>query len=115
MAVKNLFSGARFVGQAEGERQTYNVFQGDNGYLVAAPRSANNYSVTLVPQEAPEAISRRFKGMRVTVSTLKSQGHRPDLFGEYFDRLNALYVMVALGRARKLKKKLGRAMLFKVK
>jgi hypothetical protein len=61
MAVKNLFSGARFVGQAEGERQTYNVFQGDNGYLVAAPRSANNYSVTLVPQEAPEAISRRFR------------------------------------------------------
>jgi hypothetical protein len=44
--------------------------------------------------------------MQVTVSTLKSQGHRPDLFGEYFDRLNALYVMVALGRARKLKIKL---------
>ena len=29
--------------------------------------------------------------------------------------LNALYVMVALGRARKLKKKLGKAMLFRVK
>jgi hypothetical protein len=49
------------------------------------------------------------------LNTLKSQGHRADLFGQYFDRLNALYVMVALGRARKLKKKLGKAMLFRVK
>jgi hypothetical protein len=67
MAIKSLFSGARFVGQAEGDRQTYSVFQGDNGYLVAAPRSSNNYSVTLVPQEAPEVIGRKFKGERVTV------------------------------------------------
>jgi hypothetical protein len=27
MAVKNLFSGARFIGQAEGERRSYYVFQ----------------------------------------------------------------------------------------
>ena len=115
MAVKNLFSGARFIGQAEGDRQTYYVFQGDSGYLVAAPQSANNYSVTLVQNEVPDVISRKFKGMRVTVSTLKSQGHRADLSGQYFDRLNPLNVMVALGRARKLKKKLGKAMLFRVK
>jgi hypothetical protein len=115
MAVKNLFSGARFIGQAEGERRTYYVFQGDSGYLVATPQSATNYSVTLVQSEAPDVISRKFKGTRVTVNTLKSQGHRADLFGQYFDRLNALYVMVALGRARKLKQKLGRAMLFRVK
>jgi hypothetical protein len=37
------------------------------------------------------------------------------MFRDYFDRLNALYVMVALGRAKKLKKKLGKAMLFRVK
>src|SRR5271170_6509024 len=115
MAVKNLFSGARFIGQAEGDRQTYYVFQGDSGYLVAAPRSANNYSVTLVQNDAPDVISRKFKGTRVTVNTLKSKGRRADLFGQYFDRLNALYVMVALGRAKKLKRKLGRAMLFRVK
>ncbi len=115
MAVKNLFSGARFIGQAEGERRSYYVFQGDSGYLVATPQSPRNYSVTLVENEAPDVISRKFKGKQVTVSTLKSQGHRADLFGQYFDRLNALYVMVALGRARKLKKKLGKAMLFRVK
>jgi hypothetical protein len=115
MAVKNLFSGARFIGQAEGDRRSYYVFQSDSGYLVATAQSPRNYSVTLVHTEVPDVINRKFKGKQVTVSTLKSHGHRADLFGEYFDRLNALYVMVALGRARKLKKKLGRAMLFRVK
>jgi hypothetical protein len=115
MAIKSLFSGAKYIGQAEGDRQTYYVFEGDSGFLVTAPRSSNNYSVTLVQREAPEVISRKFKGMRVTVGTLKSQGHRADLFGEYFNRLNSLYVMVALGRANKLKKKVGKAMVFKVK
>jgi len=51
----------------------------------------------------------------VTVSMLKSKRNRSGMFRDYFDRLNALYVMVALGRARKLKKKLGKAMLFRVK
>jgi hypothetical protein len=115
MAIKHLFSGARCIGQAEGDRRSYYVFQGESGYLVATPQSARNYSVTLVQNEAPEVITRKFKGKQVTVNTLKSQGRRADLFGQYFDRLNALYVMVALGRARKLKKKLGKAMLFKVK
>jgi len=115
MAVKSLFSGARFIGQAEGERRSYYVFQGDNGYLVATPQSPRNYSVTLVGNEVPDMISRKFKGKQVTVSTLKSMGSGTGLFRDYFDRLNALYVMVALGRAKKLKKKLGRAMLFRVK
>jgi hypothetical protein len=115
MAIKNLFKDARFIGQAEGDRRSYYVFQSDGGYLVATAQSARNYSVTLVQNEVPDVISRKFKGKQVTVGTLKSQGHRTDLFGQYFDRLNALYVMVALGRARKLKKKLGKAMLFKVK
>jgi hypothetical protein len=115
MGVKNLFSGARFIGQAEGERRSYYVFQGESGYLVATPQSARNYSVTLVQNEVPDVISRKFKGKQVTVNTLKSKGSRAGLFRDYFDRLNALYVMVALGRARKLKKKLGKAMLFRVK
>ena len=39
MTVKHLFSGARFIGEAEGERRTYYVFQGESGYLVATPQS----------------------------------------------------------------------------
>lgn len=86
----------------------------DRGYLVASPQSPRNFSVTLVGNKVPDVISRKFKGKQVTVSMLKWKVPR-GLFQDYFDRLNALYVMVALGRARKLKKKSGRAMLFRVK
>jgi hypothetical protein len=115
MNIRNLFRDARFIGQAVGDRQTYSVFQTASGYLVAAPRSPNNYSVTFVQRAAPEVISRKFHGAQITVNSLKSGTHRPDLFGAYFDRLNALYVIVALGRAKKLKQRMGRAMLFKIK
>ena len=86
MTVKNLFSGAQFVGQAEGERRSYYVFQGERGYLVATPQSARNYSVTLVGNEVPDVISRKFKGKQVMVSALKSKGNRAGLFRDYFDR-----------------------------
>jgi hypothetical protein len=82
--------------------------------LVAAPQAPHSYSVTVIQREASEVISNKFRGAEITVSTLKAKGRRPDLFDRYFDRLNALYVMVALGKARKLKKRLGKAMLFKI-
>ena len=115
MGVKSLFTDAEFIGQAEGDKRSYYVFQAANGYLVAAPQGPNTYSLTVISREAPEVISKKFKGAQVTVNSLKSHARRPDLFGGYFDRLNALYVMVALGKARKLKRRLGKAMLFKIK
>ena len=90
MSIKNLFSGATFVGEAAGDRQTYFVFSVDAGYIVVARRSRNNFSITVVERDAPQAITRKFKGQRITVKDLKSKGGRADLFGEYFDRLNAL-------------------------
>ena len=114
MGVKTLFNGARFVGQAEGDRRKILCLRGPSGYLVAAPQAPRSYSVTVIQREAPEVISNKFRGTQITVSTLKAKGHRPDLFDRYFDSLNALYVMVALGKARKLKKRLGKAMLFKI-
>ncbi len=114
MSVKTLFNAARFVGQAEGDRRKYYVFEAAAGYLVAAPQGPHSYSVTVIQREAPEVISNKFRGAQITVSTLKAKGRRPDLFDRYFDRLNALYVMVALRKARKLKKRVGKAMVFKI-
>src|SRR5437660_8235693 len=105
MSIRKMFEGARFVGEARGERQVYYVFSAEAAYIVLAQRSQNNFSITLVKNDAPKAISRRFRGKRVAVKDLKP------LFREYFDRLNALYVMVALGLAKKLKERDGRAML----
>jgi hypothetical protein len=115
MAAKNLFSGAKFAGEAEGDRQIYYVFETDRNYLVAAPMSPNSYSVTLITRDAPELVSHKFKGKHITANMLKTLIPRSRSFSRYFDRLNTLYAMVGLGKAKKLKKRLGRAMLFKVK
>jgi hypothetical protein len=104
-----------FVGQAEGERLTYYVFEGNRAYLVVSPNSRGGLNLNVVDQDTPEVISRRFSGQRVTGQMLVQKGRRPDLFGDNFSPLNALYTMVALGRAKKLKQKLGRAMVFKIK
>jgi len=104
-----------FIGQAEGERLTYYVFEGNRAYLVVSPNSRGGLNMNVVDQETPEVISRRFGGQRVTGGTLTEKGRRPDLFSDHFSRLNALYTMVALGRAKKLKQRLGRSMVFKIK
>ena len=114
MKIPTLLHKLPFVGQAEGERLTYYVFEGNSAYLVVSPNSRGGLNVNVVDRETP-VISRRFSGQRVTGRTLLQKGRRPDLFGDNFSPLNALYTMVALGRAKKLKQKLGRAMVFKVK
>jgi hypothetical protein len=115
MKVPELFSGIRYIGKAEGDRKIYHVFEARSGYVLVAPSSGTTFNMTIVDSEAPEIISKSFKGKRVTSVTLKGSNRRPDLFGAPFATLNALYVMVALGRARKLKRHEGKAMVFKIK
>jgi len=115
MKIQKLLQKLPFVGQAEGERLTYYVFEGNRAYLVVSPNSRGGLNLNVVDTEAPMVISHHFGGQRVTGQMLAKKGLRPDLFGDSFSRLNALYVMVALGRARKLKQRLGRAMVFKIK
>lgn len=115
MRITKLFRNTRYIGQAKGERKTYYVFESDVGYLIAAPNSGRGFYVNVVEREAPEAISKVFKGKQVTNKRLKEKGRRPDLFGPSFVALNALYAMVALGRAKKLKRREGKAMVFKIR
>ncbi|HMB83482.1 MAG TPA: hypothetical protein VKI40_05455 [Terriglobales bacterium] len=115
MKVQVLLQKLPFVGQAEGERLTYYVFEGNRAYLVVSPNSRGGLNMNVVDMETPEVISHRFSGQRVTGRMVAEKGRRPDLFGDNFSPLNALYTMVALGRARKLKQRVGRAMVFKIK
>jgi hypothetical protein len=110
--IQTLSRGLPFVGLAEGERLTYYVFEGNGAYLVVSENSRGGLNMNVVDQDAPAVISRRFSGPG---TTLAQRGRRPDLFGDSFSRLNALYTMVALGRAKKLKQRLGRSMVFKIK
>lgn len=113
MRIPELLTNLEFVGRAEGDRRTYYVFKGRSQYLVA---SANREGLNLnvVESESPEVILKKFGGERVTSKLLSKSGRRPDLFGQSFQRLNSLYVMVALGKARKLKERDGKAMVFKI-
>ena len=113
--IRSLLQGLPFVGQAEGERLTYYVFEGNGTYLVVSPNSRGGLNMNVVDRETPEVVSRRFSGQRVTGRMLAQKGRRPDLFGDNFSPLNALYTMVALGRAKKLKQRLGKSMVFKIK
>lgn len=114
MKISTLFEGVSYVGKAEGDRRTYYVFKSHVGYLVLAPNSTGSFNLNIVDVDAPEVITNAFKGKELTAQRLGRSGRRPDLFGGPFASHNGLYVMVALGRARKLKKREGKAMVFKI-
>ena len=115
MRIPDLFKGARYVGKAEGDRRTYYVFESDVGYLVVAPNSAGGFNLNVVDREVPDVVTTGFKGKKLTAGRLKRSSRRPGLFRGPFSSLTALYVMVALGRARKLKQREGKAMVFKIR
>jgi hypothetical protein len=114
MSVQSIFKNLEYTGRADGDRRSYHVLQGHSGYLIVASNNRGGFNVSVVPLEAPDVIARRFGGREVTGSKLAKQSRRPDLFRDAFAPLSALYVMVALGRARKLQKREGRAMVFKI-
>jgi hypothetical protein len=114
MRIPALFKELQYIGRAEGDRSTYHVFKGDLGYLVVAPNNRGGMNVNVVSPEIPDIIARKFRGQQVTGPLLAKRSGRPDLFRIPFVPLNSLYVMVSLGRARKLSRHEGRAMVFKI-
>lgn len=115
MKIRELFTGIRYIGRAEGDRRSYYVFESDAGYLVLTPNSDHSFTVNIVDAEAPAVVTSRFKGNQLTAKRLRKGSRRPDLFGSPFSPLNTLYAMVALGHARKLKRREGKAMVFKIR
>ncbi len=113
MNIRSLLQELTFQGRAQGLKRTYYVFQGTGDYLVASANGRAGLNITVVGRRVPRALSGKFRGREVTTSLLKRKSGR--LLAEPFAPLNALYVMVALGAARKLKKREGRAMVFKIR
>ena len=112
MNIPDYFKDVRYVGRARGVRRTYHVFEGSHAYLVVSPNSRGGLNVNPVSRKAPELVSRRFHGRHVTSKRLSKAGGP---FRAAFAPLNALYVMVALGRASKLKMLEGKSMVFSIK
>ena len=113
MKTVRLFEGVRYVGEAEGDKRTYYIFETDDRYLVVGP-TRDGYYVNLVDREAPAVISKAFSGQKVTTKLVTAKSRRPDIFPSPLATLNALYAMVALRRARKLKQRQGRSLVFKI-
>jgi hypothetical protein len=109
MKPSQLFRDVRYLGEAEGDRKTYYVFETSTRYLVLGPSSGGGYYLNEVDKKGPERVTRRFRGKQVTTTLVKG------MFQSSLAALNVLYVMVALRRARKLKKRRGRAMVFKMR
>src|SRR5260370_15528711 len=84
MRISSALQGLRLIGQAEGDRRTYYVYQGDGPFIVASPNDRGGLNVNVVESEAPDVVGRRFKGQRVTGSTLMNEGRRTDLFKASF-------------------------------
>ena len=114
MRIPALFKDLEYIGRAAGDRSTYHVFKGELGYLVVSPNNRGGLNVNVVNVKIPDIIARKFHGRQVTGPLLTKRSGRPDLFRVPFVPLNSLYVMVALGRARKLNKHEGRAMVFRI-
>jgi hypothetical protein len=110
--IPDYFKEVRYAGRARGERRTYHVFEGSHAYLVVSPNTRGGLNVNPVSRRAPDLISKRFHGRHVTSKRLAKSGGP---FRAAFAPLNALYVMVALGRATKLKIRDGRSMVFSIK
>lgn len=112
MKIPDYFKDVRYVGRARGVRRTYHVFEGSHAYLVVSPNTSGGLNVNPVSRKAPEIISQRFHGRHLTSKRLAKAGGP---FRAAFAPLNALYVMVALGRASKLKIMDGRSMVFSIR
>jgi hypothetical protein len=114
MRIPELLTNLEFVGRAEGDRLTYHVFKGRTAYLILSANSRGGYNLNVVDAKIPGLILKKFAGEQVTTNLLGKNSRRPHLSGQRFGRLNSLYVMVALGKAKKLKKREGRSMVFKI-
>lgn len=114
MRIPDLLMNLEFVGQAEGDRRTYYVFKGRTRYLVVSAHNRGGFNLNTVQAKIPGVILRRFAGKRITTKMLGKNSRGPGLFRQSFDRLNSMYVMVALGKARKLKQREGKAMVFRI-
>lgn len=117
MKAQELLTDLAYVGQAEGLRQTYDVFRGKRHFLVFSfshsKRGSGNFNIVRAA-DVEEAL-RAFAGQRgVTSKALKARLQRSGHAAEALEALNILYVLVARGDARIDRRRTQREILFDV-
>jgi hypothetical protein len=114
--IRSQFSGLKYAGKADGDKRAYHVFEGAASMLVVSPgRTRGSYNANAVDRRGLDVVGRRFRGRKVTSADVMRKARRRDLFRQRFDALNALYAMVAVGRAQKLRERRdGRSLVFRI-
>jgi len=102
MNVNEVLSELRYVGEAQGIRQTYHVFQGRQRFLVMsfkkADPAAGNFNI--VEADAVSYAEGKYSGVKgLTAKQLRAQSKRNKRSKDRFVGLNVLYVLVAAGKA----------------
>lgn len=118
MNVRSLVQGLSYRGRADGKRQTYYVFEGDELFLVLSfsktKPKAGNFNV--VQTDAVEYVYDRFAGAKaVTSRDVAQRSRRSRHVPTTLAALNVLYVLVATGRARIDSRRADRRLFFNVK
>lgn len=117
MKAKKLLADLIYVGQAEGLRQSYEVFRSKRHYLVVSfsrsKRRSGNFNI--VDSAIVDDARKGFSGQRgVTSKVLKKRLQRKGRTTEALEALNVLYVLVAMGQARIDRRRSQRELLFDI-
>lgn len=101
MKLKNMLGGMEYCGEVVAPKRTYSVFQNRIGYVLCSQKT---YAVwegdfVIVKRKQVEYLSRRLKGQAALTSTVIVERTRKANLTR-FDVLNAMYVLIALGRAK---------------
>ena len=102
MKVKEILSELRYVGEAQGVRQTYHVFQGHQHFLVMSFKKdgAATGNFNIVEADAVGYVEGKYRGVKgLTAKQLFEDSKRTKHFKDRFVALNVLYVLVAAGKA----------------
>jgi hypothetical protein len=103
MNIRSLAKGLRYCGVAAGKRQTYYVFESAAGYVVmsaARSKRASGY-FNLVRRDAVNRIRKSYAGKQdVTAKQLATRSRGAGI-GSALQALNVLYVLVAIGAAKR--------------
>ena len=108
------FRDAEFIGEISGLRSTYYILRTDKHYILITQSGPISGNFNFVTRRAVDSIQRRFGGQRGLTSAeiLK----RSSVVKDRFDVLRVLYVLEALGQAKKrIAKPPGRGFVFDIR
>lgn len=100
--VREVLDELRYVGEAVGVRKTYYVFQGHQHYLLLSFKKGDDATgnFNIVEAGAVAYVEDKFQGAKgLTAKQLFEESKRTKHFRDRFVALNALYVLVASGKA----------------